>query len=287
MIHQLKNRNFYLLVLADSILFVASLFLAYAVRFAFSIPNSQCRYILMVLPWIISVKLVIFFLMGAYRGMWRYISLTDVQCLAKASFMASIVIVAGITVLNRFHGYPRSVFVADSVFTLFFCVSSRAAIRLAYAHYRHLLEPFESATSNTVPLHITRILIIGAGDAADKIIREVQGKARSSYEIVCCLDDDASKHYRSLLGIPVRGPVARLAHFAKHFNVREVLIAMPSVDGVRMREIVGLCEDAGLPFRTLPSLTSLIDGNVTINDLRPVNFEGASGFVGGLFSIQS
>jgi FlaA1/EpsC-like NDP-sugar epimerase len=275
MMNQFRNPKFYFLIMLDAILFVASILLAYAVRYTFAIPHSEYHRILLVLPWLIIVKIATFLLVGVYRGMWRYTSLPDMMRLGKASVLATLVVMAGITFVNRFQGYPRSVFIADSIFTLFFCGGLRIAIRLYHSEYKHLVEGTEDKLPDD--FHHTRLLVIGAGDAADKIIREVQGNPRSAFEIVCCLDDDGAKHHRSLLGIPVRGPVTRLAHYAKQFDAHEVLIAMPSVESDRMRTIVGVCEKAGFPFRTLPSLTSLIDGNVTINDLRPVNFEDLLG----------
>jgi FlaA1/EpsC-like NDP-sugar epimerase len=273
--NQLRNPNFYILVVTDIVMFAASIGLAYGVRFSLAIPPSEHHAILAILPWLIVVKTSTFFLMGAYRGMWRYTSLPDIQRLFEASLVASLALIAGITFVTRFQGYPRSVFVADSIFTFFLCGGLRTAIRLwnspqaRLAGFRLRTEP--------LPPHRTRLLLIGAGDAADKIIREVQGNPQSPYEIAGCVDDDASKHHRSLLGVPVRGPITHLGEIASRFDANELLIAMPSVTGDRMRAIVEACEKSGYPFKTLPSLTSLIDGRITINDLRPVNFEDLLG----------
>lgn len=275
MIHQFKNRNFYLLVSTDTIFFMVSLFMAYTVRFSLNIPHGEYRNMLVVLPWLIIVKFSTFFFMGVYRGMWRYTSLPDAIRLLKATLLATLIIMTGLTFLNRFAGYPRSVFIADSIFTLVLCGGIRAAIRMLFSFRQRF--PGGKTDVDETPPHQSNIIIIGAGDAADKIIREVQGNPNSLYRIVCCLDDDLTKHHRSLLGVPVRGPVSHLKRFADAFHASETLIAMPSVVGDRMREIVATCEKSGLPFRTLPSLTSLIDGNVTINDLRPVNFEDLLG----------
>jgi FlaA1/EpsC-like NDP-sugar epimerase len=118
-----------------------------------------------------------------------------------------------------------------------------------------------------------RLLIIGAGDAAARVISEIQSNINSPYEPVCCLDDDPTKYGRNLLGVPVRGPIERLAHFVKKFNPNMILIAIPSIGGNRMREITGYCVSTGLPFKTLPSIHSFIDGRVSINSLRDVNYE--------------
>lgn len=272
---QLLNPNFYLLALADVAMFVASIFLAYGTRFSLEIPQGEYQNILCLLPWLLAVKTATFFLMGAYRGMWRYTSLPDIQRLFRATAVASVVLIAGVSLAVRFQGYPRSVFIADGIFTFVFCVGLRASIRMYYSHGAK--QDSNGRRGTEPPVHRVRLLLIGAGDAADKIIREVQGNPRTPYEIVCCLDDDTSKHHRSLMGIPIYGPIVRLSHVAVRFSAHDVLIAMPSVTGDRMREIVAVCEKSGLRFKTLPSLTSLIDGKVTINDLRPVNFEDLLG----------
>ena len=254
---------------------VVSLVLAYAIRYAFSIPRGEYDNIIGILPWVIAVKLTAFILMGVYHGMWRYTSIPDAWRLVKAAVLALLIIMAGMAVVNRFEGYPRSVFLADCIFTMFFCGGIRLGIRMLYSVRQHL--PSWKAETDPTPPHQTRLIIIGAGDAADKIIREASGNPASTLKIVCCLDDDGSKHHRTMLDVPVRGPVSHLKRFAEHFDASEVVIAMPSVTGDRMREIVSICETSGLPFRTLPSLSSLIDGEVTINDLRPVDFEDLLG----------
>ncbi len=270
MINQLKKRNFYLLLAADIAVFILSLVLSYVVRYTCNIPHDEFRRIVEIMPLVIAVKCLTFVALNVYRGMWRYTSLPDAMNLAKASLLASLIIISGITFFNRFEGYPRSVFIADCIFTLFFCGGIRLGIRFHYSRKR-------TETGEDKPRFHTRVILIGAGDAADKIIREVQGNSRSPYEIVCCLDDDTAKQHCSLLGIPVRGPTSRITHYAETFKASEVLIAMPSISGDRMRKIVETCEQSGLPYKTLPSLTALIDGKVTISDLRPVNFEDLLG----------
>jgi FlaA1/EpsC-like NDP-sugar epimerase len=272
---QFRNPNFYVLVLADMAMFVAAIFLAYGVRFSLEIPPDEYGKIIRLLPWLVAVKTVTFFLMGAYRGMWRYTSLLDIQRLLLASAVSSALLIAGVSLALRLEGYPRSVFVADGIFTFFFCACLRAAIRMNSARYARRGGNGEAATGR--PPNPVKVLLIGAGDAADKLIREVLGNPRAPYEIVCCLDDDTAKQHRSLHGLPVRGPIAHLSRFATQFSAHEILIAMPSVSGERMREIVAVCEKAGLPFKTLPSLTALLNGHVTLNDLRPVNFEDLLG----------
>ncbi len=193
--NQLRNFNFYMLLLADIVMFVAALLLAYSVRFSLEIPLSEYQRVLVILPWLIVVKACTFFLLGAYRGMWRYTSLPDIQRLFEASLVASLVLITGLTFVTRFQGYPRSVFIADCIFTFFLCGGIRTVIRLWHSPCAQIagFRVRDEAPS----LRRSRLLIIGAGDAADKIIREVQGNPRSPYDVVCCLDDDNTKHHRS------------------------------------------------------------------------------------------
>lgn len=274
MIRQFKNRNFYFLLIADALLFSFSLYLAYALRFSFDIADSDFYSMAIALPGVIIVKWLTFLFMGVYRGLWRYTSIPDIWRLIQATFMAMLVVMVCLIFVNRFQGYPRSVFLADSIFTFVFCGGIRGAIRMVYAsRFR-----FRGQGKSDFPRgkHL-RLVLIGAGDAADKIIREVQGNRRSPYEVVCCLDDDPTKQNRSLMGVPVFGPIASLTDYARRYEAAEVLIAMPSIAGNRMRDIVAVCKKSELPFKTLPSLAFLIDGKISINDLRPVNFEDLLG----------
>lgn len=274
MINQLKNRNSCLLLATDVFLFALSLFQAYFLRFTFHIPAGAVRELFSILPWVIGVKIVAFLANGVYRGMYRYFSLPDAWRLTKASILATLVILAGLTYVNRFQGYSRSVFIADSIFTLFFCGGVRAGVRVLLLRRSRI--PGLTEEDDTPP-HKANLIIIGAGDAADKIIREIQHNVASPFKVVCCLDDDADKHHRSLLGVPIRGPVSHLKRYAESFHAEEALIAMPSVTGERMRAIVDICEHSGLVFRTIPSLSSLLEGDITINDIRPVNYEDLLG----------
>ena len=97
------------------------------------------------------------------------------------------------------------------------------------------------------------------------------------YTIACCLDDDHKKHGRTLHGIAVWGPISSLPQFAERFDATEIMIALPSASGDRMRHIVDLCKKSTLHFKTLPSMSALIDGRVTVNDLRDVNYEDLLG----------
>ena len=283
MIQQLKNRNFYLILCADISLFAASLMMAYAVRFAFEIPSNEWQHFIGIVPLVLLLKVLVFALMGVYRGMWRYTSLVDAYRLAQASVVSTLLIMAALTLGSRFEGYPRAVFLADSIFTLCLCGGFRIGIRLLYTQKRTFFYAISGETGDhehdwqDFPERHVRLIIIGAGAAADMLIREIQSNVRSLYKVVCCLDDDNKKQGWTLQGIPVWGPISSLPQFAERFNAMEVMIALPSISGDRMRHIVDLCKRTALHFKTVPSMSALIDGRVTVNDLRDVNYEDLLG----------
>ncbi len=277
MIQQLKNRNFYVVLAGDLVLFAASLLLAYGLRFSLDIPDVEWKRIGFLLPWLLATKVVVFYSMGVYRGMWRYTSVPDAMRLAKASVLATLAIMTALTLVHQFRGFSRSIFLADCIFTLFFCGGFRMAIRILGSQKRSALRFWDREEEDSLPARPVRLLIIGAGDAAATIIREIQGNHRSPYDVVACVDDDVRKHGQTLLDVPVRGPIDRLLFYVNRFQADEILIAMPSVLGEAMRQIVGACKASGLPFKTLPSLGSLVDGKVTVNDVRNVEYEDILG----------
>ena len=277
MLQQFKNRNFYIILAGDLVLFTASLLLAYGLRFSLEVPAREWERIATLLPFLLATKTAVFFLMGVYRGMWRYTSVPDALRLAKASLLATLTIMTALTIVHQFRGYSRSIFVADCIFTLFFCGGFRLAIRVLGTNKQTMLKFWGREGDDSLPIRHIRLLIIGAGDAAASIIREIQGNPGSHYDVVACVDDDARKHGQMLLDVPVRGPIERLLYHVNRFQADEILIAMPSVTGGLMRRIVDVCKASGLPFKTLPSLGALVDGKVTVNDVREVKYEDILG----------
>lgn len=274
MLRQLQNRNFVFILLLDISAFIVSLWLAYMMRYEFEMSRQIWREFLVVLPWLIAVKVVIFFLMGAYKGLWRYTSLIDILQLVQASVFSTLIIIGGLTFVTQFYGYSRSVFLADSFFTCFICSATRAGIRVFY-NTKWAIR-FGSKDKARPPRY-RRLIVIGAGDAADKILREIADNKNSPYAVACCLDDLPDKQGRTLHGVPIVGPIQRLPDYVLRFQAQEALIAIPSLPGARVRQIVELAKLSGVPCRTLPSMSSLIDGRVSVNDVKEVDFEDLLG----------
>ena len=271
---QLINPKLYLMILCDTALFASSYYIAYLLRFDFFIDPHFIRQFQMTLFWIIPLKVVIFFGLGLYRGMWRYTSVRDFGHLFQASVLSTLLIMAIILYVYRFQGYSRAVFLMDGVLTFLMTGGLRLLIRYHYTGGMHLngWSPFHKKDGESHP-----ILIIGAGNTGEKTLRELNENEQLDYHVIGFVDDDPEKQGRSIHGIPVIGKIDHLPYLADKWEVREALIAIPSASGDRMRRILKICKDCGIEYKTLPSMGEIIDGRVSIKKLRDVSYEDLLG----------
>jgi len=270
---QLKNSHFYLMLIGDALLFAAALNLAYLFRFEFSLDAFFVRQLRTILIPVLLVKLCAFILFGLYKGMWRYTSTRDFWRLLQASATSTLLIMAFIFIFYRFEGgYSRAVFLIDGGLSFLFTGGLRMAIRTFYVrHDRNGQAPF------VPPARRKRILIVGAGAAGEKILREILENDHLPYSVVGFIDDDPKKHGRSIHGIPVLGSLLELAKIVEKEKVTEILIAVPSATGDQIRRIVNICKTCRIAYKTLPGMGEIIDGRVSIKALRDVNYEDLLG----------
>jgi len=269
----LKNPHFYLMLLGDAILFAGALVLAYLFRFEFSLDAffaEQLRTI-----WIptLLVKFFTFSLFGLYQGMWRYTSTRDFWRLLQASATSTLLIMAFIFIFYRFEGgYSRAVFLMDGGLTFLFT----GALRMAIRSFFMMRERDSQGSFLPVTLH-KRILIVGAGSAGEKILREIIENDHLRYLVVGFIDDDRRKHGRSIHGIPVLGSLHDMARIVENMDIKEIMIAIPSATGDQIRRIVTICKACQIAYKTLPGIGEIIDGRVSIKALRDVNYEDLLG----------
>ena len=263
---------------ADLVLFALAYLGAYLLRFEFQLSSKEITNLWGGLPYILPFKGAVFFWVGAYRGMWRYTGLIDMWNLFKASVFSSLVIVTTVLFIHRFAGFSRGVFVIDGILTFMFTGGVRVFVR--YLYHRNLGTYSRNEVSSTKPDLGKKgipILIIGAGNAGEKTLRELGDNPRLPYRVKGLIDDDGRKKGRSIHGVPVLGGIESLAEIVKVKGVEEVLIATPSATGPQMRRIVEACDACEVRFKTLPGMGEIIDGKVSIKDLRDVNFKDLLG----------
>lgn len=276
---QFKNANFYTLLLADAALFVLAHIVSYLIRFEFQLDPLRISQILFILPYLVAMKLVLFYGIGLYRGMYRYTSLVDLWNLTRATILATLLLIAFVLYFNRFERFSRSVFLIDGVLTFILAGGHRIAIRLFYTSRQNgngssLYNLLKKEFAKT---EWKRVLIIGAGNAGEQILREISMNHRQQYHVVGFLDDDYSKKGRSVHGLPIFGSIYQLPNVIKKQMVDIVLIALPSREGNLIRRIVSNCEECDVECKTLPGLGEIIGGVVTVSDFRDVNYQDLLG----------
>jgi FlaA1/EpsC-like NDP-sugar epimerase len=247
---------------------------AYLLRFDFTLEPVYRSQILRLLPLFLPGKILIFFLLGMYRGMWRYTSLNDLWRLVQASLIAMLFYISATLYFHGSHGIPRSVFLLDAMLTFLLCGGLRMSIRLFYAatHSQRLWPSIFSKANNLCPTEKS-VIIIGAGGAGEKMLREIIDNPHVDYHVVGFLDDDRTKWGRSLHGLKVFGGAERLPKIIKHRKIDEVLIATPCATGAQMRRIIEICKNCDAHYRTLPEIGAIINGKVNIKSLRDVRYE--------------
>jgi FlaA1/EpsC-like NDP-sugar epimerase len=275
--HLLRNKNFWIIVIIDVGLVCASYVLAYLIRFEGNIPPEQIDLLERTLPWIVPLKILVFAWLGLYRGMWRYTSIADLINIIKAIVISAAIFALALLLVRHFQGFSRSVIILDALITLMLIGGIRLLIRvyiqktLPVSFFNPAFFPFFNPDREKQK----RLLIVGAGDAAEKMLREITDNPRIKYRPVGFLDDDPRKRGRAIHGVPVLGTIDEIGELPIQFD--EILIAIPSARGDVMRRIVELCDRTGKRFRTIPKIGELIEGRISVSAIREVKLEDLVG----------
>jgi len=227
-------------VLLDVVLIALSYWAAYAVKFEPFSNSPAWKLFLRTLPVLVVVRLAAFLVFGVYRGIWRYTGMDDLLTFAKAVAAGSLVSMIIVLFKFRFQGFSRTVFLIDALVMLLLLAGSRIAFRF----FRKVLP--SSAVSNG-----RRVLIYGAGDAGELLLRELLNNRELSYAPVGFMDDDATKQGKLIHGYRVFGGNGLLPAILSQHNVEQVLISTPRISAKRIAEIWGECEARNVELRRL------------------------------------
>lgn len=227
-------------VLLDVILIILAYWSAYAFKFGAFSGSTAWKLFLQTVPVLVFVKMATFLVLGVYRGIWRYTSVDDLVTFAKAVIFGSIASVLVILFAFRFQGYSRTVFVLDAVFMLLLLAGSRMAFRL----FRNMLPVAETAGGR-------RVLIYGAGDGGELLLRELRNNREWPYAPVGFLDDDAAKKGKVIHGLKVFGGNGDLRSVCEEHQIEEVLLSSSRMSEERIREIQRCCQDAQIVVKRL------------------------------------
>ena len=217
-------------VLLDVILILLAYWCAYAVKFGALSGSTAWKLFLRTLPVLVFVKMATFLVMGVYRGIWRYTSLDDLIVFARAVFLSSVLSVLAVLFAFRFEGFSRTIFIIDGMLMFMFLAGSRMAFRL----FRQVLPVARSGEGR-------RVLIYGAGDAGELLLRELINNRALKYLPVGFLDDDPAKSGKVIHGLKVFGGNGDLNLVCRQQEVDEVLISSSRMSEERLQEILASC----------------------------------------------
>jgi FlaA1/EpsC-like NDP-sugar epimerase len=213
------------------------------------------------LLWLVGLRILSFLFFGTCKLSLRVASIPELICITKAVSSSSLAFYAISRLAVRDPRLPAALFILDWTVSIFLLVGLHFGIRLYNA---------QRAIGRSGG---KRALIIGAGDAGTKVLKELVLDSGSAVLPVGIIDDDPQKRGTTIYGVPVLGGLSDLASVERDQQVEEVFICIPSATRSQMKLILEACRECGIPVRTLPSLAELVDGIVGPQDLRAVRID--------------
>jgi UDP-GlcNAc:undecaprenyl-phosphate GlcNAc-1-phosphate transferase len=199
------------------------------------------------------VRLAAFLLFGVYRGIWRYTSIDDLMAFAKAVAAGSVVSLVIVLFKFRFQGFSRAIFVIDALVMLMLLAGSRVAFRF----FRQVLPAANGEKSQ-------RVLIYGAGDAGELLLRELLNNRELSYAPVGFIDDDPKKQGKVIHGFRVFGGNGMLGKIVSDQQIEHLLISTPRISEERLAEITRECEARNIELKRMSiRIESITDSPLT------------------------
>lgn len=275
--HLLRDRNFWIVFSVDALLLFLAYFFSYIIRFEGHISPTEVSSFKKTIWFIIPLKLLVFWQFKLYRGMWRYTSTADLINIIKATFVSSSAITLIILFVYHFQGFSRGVFIIDALLTLMFISGIRLSIRLLLQETSSHINFSRFYFFKKNKEGLKRVLIIGAGDAGEILLREMKQNPKMAFDPIGFLDDDTDKKWRRIHNVPVLGKIEEVEKIVQKKNVQEIIIAIPSITGKEMRRIVDQCKDTGIPCKTVPGVSDILNGKVHVSQIREIRIEDLLG----------
>lgn len=225
-------------VILDGILITLSYYAAYVLLFGDFEDTGNWKLFIQTVPILIVVKLFAFLFAGVYRGIWRYTSVRDFMTFFKGVVIGSILSVLIVLFFYRFQNFSRAVFIVDGLI-LFSAIS---ASRMAFRLFRHLLPMPNSGDGRNV-------LIYGAGDGGEMVLRELKNNPDWEYKPIGFVDDDPLKKDKVIHGLKVYGGNGSLESICKQNNVQEILLSFRNISPERLKEVRIICDEANVSLK--------------------------------------
>lgn len=255
-------------VLLDVLCIYGCLDFAVSLQFEFMVRPEYVGHLRHLYIPVIIGGIFFLFVLNLYQSLWRYASVNELINVYVASTLIGVLAF----IVSRFihHMFPISVFL---IFTLVLAFTLTVT-RFFYRFIRHFKKDYHGPKQRR---QLERVMIVGAGDAGEKIQREI---ARSEFvykEVVCFIDDDKTKWHKSLHEVPIVGGKKSIVDACKKYKVDEIIVAMPTAKREKMIEILNICKETKCKLKKLPGIYQLINGEINVSELKEVEIQDLLG----------
>ena len=263
-----RNIRIAVVVITDIIMTALASGLAVLSRWDFSFANVPLKYLELwhrVLPIQILITIVVYALFKMYRFVWRQISAGDVMEMVGPVVLAYALCVVAEVLIGIDAGYrmPISVVVINFLYQFIFVIGMRSALRF--------LGVIQNNINRSRLAPAERIMIIGAGDAANQLLREYQSSDKVAGKVCCLIDDNRVNHGKRLEGVPIIGGRDAIKDAVKKYEITQIIFAIPSASAQQKKEILEICKDTGCQVKSLPGIYQLVNGEVSIEKIKDVD----------------
>jgi FlaA1/EpsC-like NDP-sugar epimerase len=250
-----------IVVLSQAGLVIAANVTAFALRFDGEISPFYGDLLFRGLPIIVAVYWLGLFLFGIQHGLWRYVGLHDLGRILWASVAGAA---ASYAVLHGVFGwleYPRSVLILTGLLSGLYL----AGVRLAVRWFREWIQVWSPTTR--------RVLIVGAGNASELLVRDMLSDGRYHYRPVGLIDDDPVKQRMKIHGVSVAGRIDDIPEVSRRLVIHEIIVAIPSASNALKQKILAAAEGCKVPIKILPSVKQLLADPAALRQIRPMSLE--------------
>jgi len=261
-------------VFLDIFVFLFAFFSSYFIRFEGIPPGNNLRQLLILFPYIVLARILLFRIFSVYSIVWKYISINDAIIIFKASSPITVLLLLGRILLPdelSLLRIPFSVIALEILLVLIGASGIRMLRRLIHELSRR--ETFSTHDNGK----IMRVLLIGAGDAGNLAAKELKQRLDLGLNVVGFVDDDSLKFNTVIQGIKVLGNTARIPEIVKKHNIEEAIITIANTSSKDIRRIVDICEGAKIKAKIVPGFFELLDDKVKVSKIREINIDDLLG----------
>jgi FlaA1/EpsC-like NDP-sugar epimerase len=264
--NKLLIRRVFLIIL-DVLVINVCAFLAILTRFDFSlakIPTEYTDAVLTYVPFNTVMTIFIFYICRLYHSLWKYASIDELTNILIACILSAVAQFIGIHIIGLH--VPRSYYPLSMIFMMGAVTGSRFLYRfLRLAAYRYHGEKK------------SRIMVIGAGEAANVIIKEIASSQYIDGVVVCVIDDNKAKVGSYIQGVKIIGTRHNIVDAVKKYEVTDIIVAMPSAPRKSIKAVLEICKETNCALKLLPGMYQLINEEVSVSRLRTVEIEDLLG----------